>query len=349
MKEEIETKKETEIKQNRNTNIIEIKKNINTNTIEIKQTKRFSVIEVIENTISPQIPRVNHIVLFFSKGSERGNNDSENKIRESILEKITTENCFDEYFSDAEYGSKWNYLKNKWNECLISLYPMRFSSIKIIQKAGRIFNYDFLVIYYDENKNVLCEKKIEFKHNVSSISKLPQFLSLTDKTANFISSKYAEFYYDHYLDKYIELDQELQLIEKPEKQQYINFIGNINYDIHPLFRKMYDNENIEKKNKNAIVNNSIKAFLETYVNTIDFTILTELFQSRQKDKIFVLWDLTKFHIETIEQDVVEKFVLIENNNKIVVEGQKYKYCLLLRWRNHKGILNPAWQISLKTK
>ena len=165
-------------------------------------------------------------------------------------------------------------------------------------------------------------------------------MSLTDKTANFISSKYAEFYYDHYLDKYIELDQELQLIEKPEKQQYINFIGNINYDIHPLFRKMYDNENIEKKNKNAIVNNSIKAFLETYVNTIDFTILTELFQSRQKDKIFVLWDLTKFHIETIEQDVVEKFVLIENNNKIVVEGQKYKYCMVVAI--HKDNLADAY-------
>ena len=61
----------------------------------------------------------------------------------------------------------------------------------------------------------------------------------------------------------------------------------------------------------------------------------------------MLWDLTKFNVETIEEDVVEKFVAIEKNNKIVLQGRKYKYCLLLRWRNHKGILNPAWQISLK--
>jgi hypothetical protein len=132
-----------------------------------------------------------------------------------------------------------------------------------------------------------------------------------------------------------------------EKEQYLKIIGNIKYNIHPLFQKMYDNEGIEAKNKNAIVNDSIKAFLETYANTIDFTILNNLFQSRQKDKIFVLWDLTKFNVETIEEDVVEKFVSIEKNNKIVLKGQKYKYCLLLRWRNHKGILNPAWQISLK--
>lgn len=292
-------------------------------------------------------PKVNHIELFFSKGSSRANNDSENKIRESILKNILTENCFDEYFADANYGLKWNDLKQKWNDCLISLCPVLFSSLKVIQKAGRTFNYDFLVVYYDENENILCEKNIEFKHNVSSISKLPQFLSLPDKTSNFISHKYAEFYYDNYLDKYIEQDEELESIKKMEKEQYLKIIGNIKYNIHPLFQKMYDNEGIETKKKNSIVNDSIKAFLETYANTIDFTILNNLFQSRQKDKIFVLWDLTKFNVETIEEDVVEKFVSIEKNNKIVLQGRKYKYCLLLRWRNHKGILNPAWQISLK--
>ena len=187
-------------------------------------------------------PKVNHIELFFSKGSSRANNDSENKIRESILKNILTENCFDEYFADANYGLKWNELKQKWNDCLISLCPVLFSSLKVIQKAGRTFNYDFLVVYYDENENILCEKNIEFKHNVSSISKLPQFLSLPDKISNFISHKYAEFYYDNYIDKYIEQDEELESIKKMEKEQYLKIIGNIKYNIHPLFQKMYDNE-----------------------------------------------------------------------------------------------------------
>jgi hypothetical protein len=314
--------------------------------------KKTCVVELDNNnkkksSTSIVLPQVSDINLFFSKGTSRANNDFENKIREDILKSISTETCFDEYFKDTTYGSKWVYLKQKWNECLISLCPVLFSSMKIIQKAGRTFNYDFSVTYYDKNYAILCERSIEFKHNVSSISKLPQFLSLPDKTSNFVSKKYAEFYYDNYLDKYIALDEELKLIEKPEKQQYSKIIGNIKYDTHPLFKKMYENEHIEKDKKNIVVNESIKAYLEMYADTIDLTILNGIFQSRQKDKIFVLWDLKQFNIEIIEQDVVERFISIEKNNKIILVGSKYKYILLLRWRNHKGILNPAWQISLK--
>ena len=38
---------------------------------------------------------------------------------------------------------------------------------------------------------------------------------------------------------------------------------------------------------------------------------------------------------------------IRNGNVIEVQSGPTLYRLLLRWRNHKGILNPAWQISMK--
>lgn len=71
--------------------------------------------------------------------------------------------------------------------------------------------------------------------------------------------------------------------------------------------------------------------------------ITEMIYSRQKDKVFILWDLANFHKETILDDSYGdlQFVEIKNKNTIVVRNTKYEFALLLRWKNHKGILYPA--------
>ena len=58
--------------------------------------------------------------------------------------------------------------------------------------------------------------------------------------------------------------------------------------------------------------------------------------------------VNKLFAELKKEDLkINKFNKINKNNTIEVISDKYKFNLLLRWRNHKGILNPAWQISLK--
>ena len=39
-------------------------------------------------------------------------------------------------------------------------------------------------------------------------------------------------------------------------------------------------------------------------------------------------------------------IIVKNRNTIVLMSDNYEYHLLLRWRNHAGILNPAWQIKV---
>jgi hypothetical protein len=111
---------------------------------------------------------------------------------------------------------------------------------------------------------------------------------------------------------------------------------------------MYDYEETNKAQKFDVVNRSIKQFLETYGPSIDLQKLSDKFALTQLNKTFAMWDMTDFQLFKFGENdlLVKRFVGILNDNTILVESDKYKFKLLLRWRNHKGILNPAWQISL---
>jgi ATP phosphoribosyltransferase regulatory subunit HisZ len=70
----------------------------------------------------------------------------------------------------------------------------------------------------------------------------------------------------------------------------------------------------------------------------------------QKNKVFLLWDTKIFHIETIKPYELTCSTIknIKNNNTIVLNTEsKGEIHMLLRWKNHIGVLYPAWQISLK--
>ena len=291
-------------------------------------------------------PSVSIIDLFYTKSSSRQNSMVENNLRECVLDKILSHKKTDERFTNKIYGNKWMNVRNKWEHCLKTIYPHSHSNIKITKKAGRTNNYDFEVIYQDKEGNPLCEKHVEFKHNSNSISRIPQFLCLTDRRADFMTNKYAEYFYDNYLKEYMKVDQEaFSLLEIPKKPEYLKLIVNHNHNIHPMFKLFHDRKYFHKNKKDFIVNKSIRSYLDKYSHTLDLGILSEMIMSRQYNKVFVLWDLKKFHIETIDQERFVSVVGIEGNS-LIVKTPTIKYKLLLRWKNDNGVLNPAWQISI---
>ena len=113
-----------------------------------------------------------------------------------------------------------------------------------------------------------------------------------------------------------------------------------------MFHLFHERKHHYKDKKDFIVNKSIKTYLEKYSHTINLGILSKMVMSRQSNKVFCLWDLKKSHIETIEQEEIISVEGIERGNSLIVNTPTRKYKLLLRWKNHNGILNPAWEISL---
>ena len=120
---------------------------------------------------------------------------------------------------------------------------------------------------------------------------------------------------------------------------------------------MYDNETKYIKEKKIIVDDSIDYYLKNNADKIDIIQLNNKFNESQIDKIYILYSIKekKFFIDRLtdnELTLTGKFILEKNKqnyiNKIIYET-KYltsQIHMLLRWRNHAGILNPAWQISI---
>ncbi len=276
---------------------------------------------------------VQDIELFYTI-SEKKDNDTSNKIRERILEYIS---AVPQSFKEHDtYGNKWVEIKEKWQ----SVFSSNISSIE--RKAGRTYNYDFLVIL--ENGE---EIKVEFKHNCTKISKLPQILSLST-CCDILPVSYAEYYYDNYLEKV----KTIMKVDEPiTKQDYMKYIHTINHNSHELFVKMREHENNNKDKVDELVNESIKNFLEKNKDKVDISNLINKL-NKALDKVYVMWDLgnKKFITENIKDDFKNISVSrVKNNNTLVISTENYNYMFLLRWRNHKGIMNPAWQVSINEK
>jgi len=275
--------------------------------------------------------------------SNRNDNDATNKKRENILSNLLK--ISPEYISDPEYGQKWETVRNEWIrviEELTSDYSKKqMWETKLM--AGRKYNYD-IELSTEDGKIY----KIEFKYGGTKITELPQFLSLQAKVELFPVT-FPQFYYDKYIDKYIACDCGISE-HKPTISEYLVMVTKVNYDVSPFFAQLKERELIEQSSKNKVVNASITEYLNEYGRTINLSAFAEKVRATQDNKIYVLWANGKFTIDRFaESDLGSDFQFhgIRNGNILEVKSGDIVYSMLLRWRNHKGILNPAWQISLR--
>uniref|UniRef100_A0A6C0JPG8 Uncharacterized protein n=1 Tax=viral metagenome TaxID=1070528 RepID=A0A6C0JPG8_9ZZZZ len=284
------------------------------------------------------------ITTFFNN-STRANNDATNKTREKVLSLLY--NIPPEYLEDVTYGKQWQLLKQEWDKAIATLaQDANYTSIKINLKGGRTYNYDIDLDYY-MNDTIISTIKLEFKYgNSRRINNLPQIISLQAKYELFPKT-YDEFYYEQYIDSYINCD--LSITEpKPLLHEYKKLVTSIKCP-NPFFQQLKDRENYFKTEKVAIVNRSITDYLTQYGHTVNLEKIYEKIKSSQSDKTYLLWSNNTFHIDKLQYTDVMDFEYhgIKNGNVLQIKSNNIIYEMLLRWRNHKGILNPAWQISIK--
>lgn len=276
----------------------------------------------------------------FNISTIKANNDTNNKKREIIIYLILNEDIPNDWYKKSY---KWNNMKHELHKFLYNVNKMPYISIDIEYKAGRKYNYDYEILYHFEdesNKSI----KLEFKNNCEKVMNYPQFLSVSAK--NFIKNKdYGEFFYDNYIEELSLLNN----LTKPNKDDYLKYLYSSNYDKLQFFRQLKDNENIIQDKKKELVMNSISEYIK--IVDIDIDTLNKKFKDCQIDKIYMLYSKNKFYIDKIFEEELTitgvSKIICKNTIVLDTKNPNTKIHMLLRWKNHLGILYPAWQISIK--
>jgi hypothetical protein len=299
-------------------------------------------------------------MLFLSKGTERSSNNESNKIRENILNNII--DLGEYYLEHPDYGVFWTSLREKFISVLSSLCTEEpFKKIEIKHKGGMGNNYDFIVSFLGQLNTVTDVRTkvhsviLEFKHNSSKVEELPQFLELYDKDCTnkyeMCHVSYAEYYYDHFLDEYLKLDA--MLVEpKPFKNTYLKYVYDIKYK-HPFFANLHNHKNTAISEKRELANKSITSYLQLYLKSFCYDKLVKKIRESQETKVFLLWDLVKFHLEyaDFEHMTVASVEYVEGKSYFDLKTDNCKFDIRVRinWGNSMGLCNPRWKLSLRSK
>lgn len=305
------------------------------------------------------MPCVEDIKHFLTPGTIRGDNALSNKIRENII--CNYANC-SIYKTDLEYGKHWQTLLEDLHANLYSLCDTPIQDIMIEPMGGMKNNYDFNVTFMSSNQEIIKTSKLEFKHNNSSVSKIPQFLELYDKDSigkfNICDERYADYYYEHWLDKYLAIDNDPKIILlKPDKETYLKRVSD-NTRKHLFFEALYVSYETNTIEKRKLARDSIRQYLEKFidpsslVSSFNFEKIANKIKESQTDKVYLMWDCTKFHTQVVNvADIQIKKIIKLDKLYFDVEVEYFIYNIRIRlnWGNNAGVTNPRWKFTFINK
>jgi len=156
-----------------------------------------------------------------------------------------------------------------------------------------------------------------------------------------------------FYDEHLPAIATLYGLTPPPKPEYLKEIYK-NVSKHPFFVSFREAESSRKElysQKRTLVAASIKTYLEKVKDITNLDALTTEFMRSQSGKRFLIYNGGKFHHDRIsDAELTAKSVVgIRNGNTLIIQSAEPNttHEMLLRWKNHLGILFPAWQISMR--
>ena len=265
--------------------------------------------------------------------SSKADNDSQNKLRESIIDAIVNKNIPECYF---KLSKRWELMNQNVQDYIKILHPQQIDTISCVSKAGRKYNYDFDFIIND------IPHKVELKFNAEQIDDTPQYNSPM-KPSQYMSKSYEEFFYDHYLSIIAQSEQ----LPVPERTIYLKEIHNNDPPCMKSYKSLYKlssqfHELCKRESKK-----SIEMFMSNV--KLDTQKLSSYLLESQKNKHYMMYSKNCFHYETPNMDdyVIHSYIVDQKNkNRFICETKSgKKMYILLRWKNGNGVAFPAFQIS----
>ena len=299
------------------------------------------------------VPKASDILYFIgeTENVSRSSNDHNNKVRENIITNMPDIDSV--YFTHPEYGSEWLKLKTNFDSKMRELCPS-YTSYKIEHKAGRKYNYDYLVTFLNDKNETITTVKLEFKFNASTIDQTPQFVSPM-KPSQYLSNPFEEYYYDNYL---VHLLEKFSLVV-PSREIYLKDIHKNKPKCMEKAQQLYY-QGCSKSSQYTDSEEAISFYetckekarecIEQFISITDLDIekLTQYLLSSQDKKVYLLYKNGEFHLDsTNEEDyIITSYTKNPENSRYeAITKTNKKIFILLRWKNGNGIAYPAFQIS----
>lgn len=295
------------------------------------------------------LPDNSDINYFETEDANRSNNDEHNKIRENIIKSMPY--IDEEYFNDPKHGTSWRQIKTSFDQKMREICSS-YSSYKIQHKAGRKFNYDFAVSFFDADNTLIKMVKLEFKYNAASIDETPQFVSPM-KPSQYLSQSFEEYHYLNYLvpllNKFSIPVPELEIYLKQvhgNKPKCLEQAQTLYYEGCSQSSKYNGTETALAfyKECNELSSKCISQFISE--TDLDIVKLNHYLSQSQDEKNYLLYKNGEFHLQIASLDdyIIQSYEK-EKNKYIATTQSNKKLKILLRWKNGNGIAYPAFQIS----
>lgn len=279
------------------------------------------------------------VQLFHAPAGGREANDANNAVREATVVGLINGTVTDPAY-DALRAELGLWLAAKRAE--LGLPPDAPASA--VRRGGRAYNWDLDLTLGP------VTLKVEFKYGATSVASLPEFFNPAANKNFHQDESYARYFYEH------TLPQVCAIYSVPLTMSVDDYLARVHgtSKAPALFGALYECEKsgtaAQKAQKKALVDGSIAAWLRLVKDKTDLAAITAAFQTSQAGKHFLLCSNGKFFSDRIEPEelVVTSVIGVRLEKYLELQSSKpgTGFSMLLRWKNHAGILYPAWQISM---
>ena len=282
------------------------------------------------------------LALFNAPAGGRSANDANNKKREHMILAILNND-------PRVAGAEWDGLRDRLNAWVavkkteLGLPPE--APHRAIRRAGRRYNWDFDLQVAEHTL------KCEFKFGATSVDSLPEFFNPAANYDFHEGDHYARFFYRNYLQRVCDIYGVPLTLSEDEYWRKVHGTSKALRLFQALYNAETNGTAEQKAQKKVIVDESIKAWLEAVKDKTNIATITAAFQASQTGKRFLLCSANEFCSDQIhpEELVITGVIGVRLGKYLVLQSAKEgtTHEMLLRWKNHAGILYPAWQISMK--
>jgi len=248
---------------------------------------------------------------------------------------------------DTTYGHIWRVV-----------YESLHHSIRCIAEQTQVGNYNQVRMLHQRGKpaldlfflqdDVLVTKRIiSYELSISNISPL---VSFPVATVNGWIEPYDSFYYHHYLDHYLEIDEGIT-VAKPSLHDFCTLIRKYTND-HPFSTQVRERATEKYLDKKRVLHASIYEYLHHYASSCQASLFATQFLETQRDTVYLVWNTStdQFDMEYITFSPEEfHFSHIQHRNTIVFHTERFSISFYLHWFSMSCPLEPTWDVTVKKR